>query len=67
MRINCNSLDRSGNNIAMWIAIYTCILFTTPSHPGPSHHPIVAIIAAFAVLLAAGIVAWFFCRRRKAA
>jgi membrane protease YdiL (CAAX protease family) len=67
MRFTCKSFNRSNNNIAIWIAIYTSILFTTPHHSGSSHHPIAALIAAFAVILAAGFVAWFYCRRHKSA
>ncbi len=67
MRFTCKSFSRSNNNIAVWIAIYFSIFFNVSNHPGRNHHPFAATIAAFALLLAAGFVAWFYCRRHKAA
>lgn len=67
MRFNCKSCNRSDNNIAVWIAIYISILFNVSNHPGRNHHPVAASIAAIAVILAAGFVAWFYCRRHRAA
>ena len=67
MPLTCKSLKRSDGNIAVWVAISTSVLFMKPNHPSPHHHPIAAGIAAFAVILIAGIVAWLYCHRRKSA
>ncbi len=66
MRFTCKSFHRSDNNIAVWIAIYCSIFLKASNHPGQNHHPVAATIAAFAVILAAGFVVWFYCRRHKA-
>jgi len=67
MRFACNSLHRSNNNIAIWIAIYSSILFSSRNHSSSNHHPIAAAIAAVAVILTAAVLAWFYCRKRNAA
>jgi hypothetical protein len=67
MRINWKCLNRSDRNIGVWVAIYTSFLFITPKNPSPHHHPIAAPIAAFALILAAGVVAWLYSRKCNAA
>lgn len=67
MRFPCNSLNRSGNNIAVWIAIYISILFNVSNHPRSHHNSVAVSITAFAVILLSGLVAWFYCRRHIAA
>jgi len=67
MKTFCKALNRSNNNIAVWFAISTSILFTTPNHTSAHHHPIAAPIAAFAVILAAGVIAWVYTGKCKAA
>jgi hypothetical protein len=60
MRSLCKSLNHSNNNIGVWVAISTSILFTTPNHPSTHHHSIAATIAAFALIVAAGVIAWLY-------
>jgi hypothetical protein len=67
MRITCNSLNSPHNNIAVWVAIYTSILFTAPNHSSAHHHPVAASIAALAVILLAAVVARIYCGSREAA
>jgi hypothetical protein len=67
MRSICKSLNRSDRNIAVWVAIYTSILFATPHNPSPHHHPVAAPIAAFALILVAASVARIYSQKCKAA
>ena len=67
MRITCHSRNRSDRDIPLWIAIYTSILFVGPNHPNPHRHVVAASIATFTIILAAGVVAWSYCRTRRAA
>lgn len=66
MRMSCSSLNRSDKGIGFWIAIYTAIFIANPDHSSSHHHPIAAWVAAVMVILAAGLAASLYCRRRKA-
>jgi len=66
MRTIRKSLDRSYKNIAVWVAVYTSILFVTPKNPSPHHHAVAAPIAAFALILAAAGIARIYSLKFKA-
>jgi hypothetical protein len=63
MRIPCRSLNRSGNNIGLWVAISTSILLTNSNRPGGHGHPIAGALAAFALLCAAAWLTRYYSRK----
>lgn len=64
MRFTCLSVNRSGNDTAVWIGIYCSVLFMPLSRQRATHTSLVEGVAACVVLLAAVAVANFVCRKR---
>jgi hypothetical protein len=68
MPFTCKTLNRRDNN-AVLIAICCSYpwLFMSNSNTHHSSHPIIATVAALALVLTAGLVANFVCRKRRTA
>ena len=67
MRFTCNSLNRSGKNQAVWIAIYCSILLMPSTKHSATHTTLFAGIAACVFFLASVAAAYYFCHHKSSA
>lgn len=67
MRFTCNSLNLTGRNQAIWIAIYCSVVLIPSTKHSATHTTLLSGIVACAIFLGSVAAAWYVCRKRRTA